>query len=56
LILVLVALIVLGSVAVIAVYGLQSFLGALPCLVVGAIVIAALYLVLAISERWTNRY
>jgi hypothetical protein len=48
-------LVVVGGGAVIVFFGLESFLGALPCLLAGAGAITLLYLVLALSERWTGR-
>jgi hypothetical protein len=51
----LLTLVVVGSGVVLVFFGIESFLGSLPCLLAGAGAIAILYLALIVSERWTNR-
>jgi hypothetical protein len=53
-VLVVLTLIVVGGGIVGIVYGLQTLLGALPCLVGGAAAVLLLYGLLALAERWTR--
>lgn len=53
-ILVVLTLIVVGGGVVGIVYGPQTLLGALPCLVGGAAAVLLLYGLLALAERWTR--
>jgi hypothetical protein len=54
LVLVALALIVVGGGLVALIFGLQTFLGALPCLAGGAGAVVLLYGLLALAERWVQ--
>jgi hypothetical protein len=48
-------LVIVGGALIALVYGPQSLLTALPCLLAGAAAIGLLYLGLTMAERWTKR-
>jgi hypothetical protein len=51
----LLTLVVVGGGLIAAIFGLEAFLGALPCLLMGGAAILALYALLVLAERWVNR-
>jgi hypothetical protein len=55
LLLVVLVLIVVGGGLIALIYGPGALLTALPCLLGGAAMIALLYLLFVVAERWVNR-
>jgi polyferredoxin len=52
--LVLLTLVVVGGALIGLILGLEALLGALPCLLAGAVAILALYLFFLLAERWSQ--
>ena len=55
LVLVLLTLVVVGGGLIGLIFGLESMIGALPCLFAGAGAILVLYVLFFLAERWANR-
>jgi hypothetical protein len=54
LVLVALTLVVVGGGLIAVIFGLQTLLGALPCLAGGAAAVLLLYGLLALAERWVR--